>query len=122
MSTESEKYWKIVTNQLRSEGKLTPLSLEEAEKEYELAPEEPLSIEEREEILRRVTCTNNEKVKSSLPTPPVRYVPPTPTDMNCNNEFAQLNRNKGSDSEAEEILRKLREEALSEDESESDEN
>jgi len=115
MSTETEKYWEIVINQLKAEGKFHPLSIEEAEKEYEMASDDPISKDIQDSIIERIINKNKCNRQYSFPVPPQLYSA-NQTNVD-NNAFSQLNRNRGHDTDAEELLKKLREDALSEDES-----
>jgi len=103
MSTETEKYWEIVINQLKAEGKFHPLSIEEAEKEYEMASDDPISKDIQDSIIERIM--NKDKERYSFPVPPQLY---SRNEANVDNSaFSQLNRNKGKDEDAEELLNKF---------------
>lgn len=118
MSTETEKYWKIVIDQLRTEGKFHSLSVEDAEMEYEAAIDDPIPQDIRNSIIERIMNKQKGAETGHLPTPPNLYIA---NQINVNNtSFAHLNRNKGDDPEAENLLKKLREDALSEDENDGD--
>ena len=118
MSTETEKYWEIVIDQLKAENKFHPLSIEEAEKEYELASTEPIPKTIQNSIVERIMNKDKYNRQYSFPVPPQLY---SANQANVdNNAFSQLNRNKGHDVDAEKLLKKLREDALSDDESDGD--
>ena len=93
MTTERDRKWNVLTDQLRKEGKLTPLSAEEAEKEYEAASDSPLSYDQKETIIQRVLKKSPAKTK--LPTPPIQPSEFLPIPAATSAEFCQLNRNKG---------------------------
>ena len=112
-----EHYWKAVTSHLRQQGKVTPLTQEQAEREIKTLGDEKLAVEEREQIMKRVLAGGKRPVAQAVVKEKIPIVPVC-VSSSSQLEFAQLNRNKGSDtSEADETLKKLREEALTEDES-----
>src|SRR5436190_1421622 len=109
MTADIEKYWKTAWEQLRRNKGLEILTPEKAEEEYLNAPDEPLSQEQRESIIKRVLENSDEKAPT-LRMPHLSERPSLPASVGT--EFACLNRNKQEDAGAEELLKKIREEAL----------
>lgn len=115
MSNEADKFWEDHLKGLRRRKGLCPLTPEEAQRELDSLQDRPLSKEEHEEIDNLVDSVTSGHVKTWTPTPEFEDFEGADTEA-IDEDVLQLNKNAGEgDEETEELLRKLRREALTED-------
>lgn len=112
MSDGKAKYIDAAIGQLRKEGGFNPLTIAEADREYESAPDMPLAQEVKDSIIDRVL--GEQSFRNLWPTNSAS-AEPNPSRNSVASEFACLNRNRGHDEAKEALLEKLRRDALSED-------
>ena len=114
MTDEFDKNWDKLFRKLQKELGYGSIGIEQADKELANAKEIPFNNEEIALGLsrqREITSGKSYGVKPPL----MDWVPQFDQDA-MKNEVAHLNRNEGErDEEAEELVKKLREEALSDD-------
>jgi hypothetical protein len=123
MSNEADKFWDDYSKDLRRKKGYCPLTPEEAQTELDSLPDRPLTRDELEEIDEVVDSVTSGEARAWTPTPEFGAFEDVDTESIAE-DVLQLNKNAGEgDEQTDELLRKLRREALTEDENgEADEN
>lgn len=118
MMTEADKFWAELVGKVGRRDPLGSLSREEAEAELDSAPEEPLSQQEIEAIVKAAVSGKTRPAK-----PVVEPVFPCEVDAaEVREEVLQLNRSPGEvDPESQKLLEELRRKALSDEETDGQE-
>lgn len=116
MSNEADNFWDDYAKELRRKTGYCPLTPEEAQKELDSLPDRPLTKREIDEIAELVGTVTSGESKSWTTTPEFGDFGDVDTES-IEEDVLQLNKNAGEgDEETDELLRKLRREALTEDE------
>jgi hypothetical protein len=119
MANEADKFWQDVAKDLGRQSGVSPLTPEEAQKEFEGLPDAALPESEIESIIEQVTSGE------------LAVWTPTPMDEETlgleseaiEEDVLQLNRNAGEgDAETDELLDELRRKALEEEPGDGQEN
>jgi hypothetical protein len=112
MSNEADRLWENVENDLRRKKGLCPLTPEEAQREFENLPDEEMTEDELGEIVDAVVSG---VLTSWTPTPDLAELAEIDT-AEVEEDALQLFRNPGdTDSETEDLIGRLRQEADEED-------
>jgi hypothetical protein len=115
MSSDADKYWDDIAAKLRSLKGLCPLTPEEAEAEFDAAPEIPLSDEQIRSIVDSVV---SDELPSCEPEPELDWSPEREHEA-VGEAVGEMYRNRGEDDpNTEKTEEELRQELLSDDESE----
>ena len=102
---------------LRKLKGLCPLTPEEAEAEFAAAPEEPITPDEVEDLIRRV---KSGELDAAEPFPDGQWLDEVEYE-DVEEDVLQLNRNAGEEDEAtDQLLEELRRKALDDDEQQRD--
>lgn len=113
MSGEVDRFWKDAATRLRRAKWLHALAPEEAQAALDAADEVPLSQDEIESVVEAATSGD---LATWTPRPVLNWAEDVDSAAVAD-EVCQLNRNRGEeDTETEELLDKLRREALANDE------
>jgi hypothetical protein len=119
MANEADKFWRDVAGDLARASGVSPLSPEEAQKEFEGLPDVPLPDSEIESIVQQVTSG---ELAIWTPTP-INEETLGPGSAAIEEDVLQLNRNAGEgDAEADELLDELRRKALEDEPADGQEN
>lgn len=123
MSNDADKFWEDYSKDLRRKKGYCPLTPEEAQKELDSLPDRPLTEEEIEEIEDLVDSVTSGGTRTWTPTPEFGDFEDVDTES-IEEDVLQLNKNAGEgDGETDDLLRKRRHDALTEDENgEADED
>ncbi|MBL7132887.1 MAG: hypothetical protein ISS78_02200 [Phycisphaerae bacterium] len=119
MANETDKFWQDVAGDLGRQSGVSPLTPEEAQKEFEGLPDVALPESEIEAIIEQVTSG-----EMTIWTPtPINEEAPGLESQAIEEDVLQLNRNAGEgDAETDELLDELRRKALKDDTADGQEN
>jgi hypothetical protein len=119
MANEADKFWQDVARDLGRQSGVSPLTPEEAQKEFEGLPDVALPESEIESIIEQVTSG-----ELALWTPtPINEEPLGAESQAIEEDVLQLNRNAGEgDAETDELLDELRRKALEDEPGDEQEN
>jgi len=109
MSHEAEKFWQKAAKHLARRSHFAPLTPEQAQKEFEAAPNMKLADDQIESIIDQVTSG---ELVVWTPTPAEDDAPGFDSKA-IEDDVMQLNRNEGqADAETDELLDEMRRKAL----------
>jgi len=119
MANEADKFWQDVAKDLARQAGVSPLTPDEAQKEFETLPDVALPEAEIESIIEQVTSGD-----LAVWTPmPISGETPSLESQAIEEDVLQLNRNAGeSDSETDELLDELRRKGLEDEPPDGQEN
>jgi len=117
MSTDANRFWSRIASEVRRAQGLHPLTGEEADEEFESAPEHPLP---GNKMVAMVEAVTSGRTGERQPTPDLGWLEDSMASE-VEEELLQLARNPGQpDAETEELIRRLRREALNEGETDDE--